>query len=80
MPDLDDQKEGELGTGRSLTRGPKSGDADRLLNPDGIYSGMTRRLAATDGAFVEVQGMPKDYRNRGRMPYGDKASGRKSTS
>jgi hypothetical protein len=33
--------------------------------PDGIYSGATKRLAISDGAFVEVNGDVKsDYRNR----------------
>lgn len=78
MSDLDDDKTEALGTGRGINRGPDA-QSDPITNPDGIYSGMTRRNAATDGAHVTMQGRPKDMRFVGRLTYKDIAS-RKSTS
>lgn len=40
---------------------------DPRVNPDGIYSGMTKRLACTDGKFADVSNKTKDTRNRGRL-------------
>ena len=40
---------------------------DPARNPDGIYSGMTKRLAICDGTFAEISNMPKDTRNKGRL-------------
>jgi hypothetical protein len=77
MSDLDDDK--TLGSGRGINKGPNAQD-DPITNPDGVYSGMTRRNAATDGAHVTMQGRPKDMRNVGRLPFGDSASGRRTTS
>jgi hypothetical protein len=79
MPDLDDDKNGALGHGRGIDRGPDAQD-DPITNPNGVYSGMTRRIAATNGAHVTMQGRPKDMRNVGRLPFGDSASGRRTTS
>lgn len=79
MPDLDDERTPSLGSGRGINKGPNAQD-DPITNPDGMYSGMTRRNAATDGAHVTMQGRPKDMRKVGRLPYDDKASGRRTTS
>lgn len=39
---------------------------DQRLNPDdGIYSGMTRRIADSDGEHVQIGNLPKSERNRG---------------
>lgn len=49
-----------------LAKRPSAQD-DPARNPDGIYSGMTKRLANTDGSFCGVTNIPKDTRNRGRL-------------
>jgi len=67
VPDLDDDKNGALGSGSSINRGPKSANDDPILNPDGIYSGPSRRVAVTDGTFAPINGMPKDLRKTGRL-------------
>lgn len=53
---------------------PRDGNArdstaqdDPRRNPDGIYSGMTKRLAISDGSFASVSNASKDTRNRGRL-------------
>lgn len=79
MSDLDDERTPTLGVGRSINRGPDAQD-DPITNPNGMYSGMTRRNAATDGAHVTMEGRPKDLRNVGRLPFGNDSSGRRSTS
>jgi hypothetical protein len=58
----------------------KSANENPLLNPDGIYSGMTKRVAIENGRFSEIEGMPGDMRNRGRMTHKNAASGRRETS
>ncbi len=30
--------------------------------PDGFFSGMTKRVAVENGSFTEVEGMPRDTR------------------
>lgn len=39
-----------------------SAQNDPCLNPDGIYSGASKRLAYSDGAFADVSKAPKDSR------------------
>jgi hypothetical protein len=53
---------------------------DRTRNPDGVYSGMTKRNALSDGEFATVQDMPGDMRNRGRLPSDNEASGSRERS
>jgi hypothetical protein len=60
MPDLDDEK--KLGGGK---RTPVQ--SDPRIDPNGLYSGMTKRLAISDGEFVSIGNMPKDMRNTGRL-------------
>lgn len=79
MPDLDDERTPSLSSGRGINRGPDAQD-DPITNPNGVYSGMTRRNAATDGAHVTMQGRPKDMRNIGRLPFGNDKSGNRHTS
>lgn len=68
MGSLDDEKEGQLGHGRGIDRGPVAQD-DPITNPNGVYSGMTRRSAATDGKHAQVSNMPKDMRRVGRLTH-----------
>jgi hypothetical protein len=79
MPELDDDKSASLGSGRGINRGPDAQD-DPITNPNGVYSGMTRRMAATNGEHVTMQGRPKDLRNVGRLPFGNDKSGSRHTS
>ena len=56
MPNLDPFKK---------VRQPKSAEKDREVNPKGVYSGMTKRLAISDGSFVDIGHMPKtDFKGR----------------
>jgi hypothetical protein len=41
---------------------------DPRRNPDGLYAGTLKRLAISDGKFVDVQNMPKDSRKSGVVP------------
>ncbi|GAC1496094.1 MAG: hypothetical protein NVS1B2_15800 [Vulcanimicrobiaceae bacterium] len=43
-------------------RAGKDAQADPLRNPDGIYSGASKRVAMTDGSFAPVNNMPKNTR------------------
>ena len=42
---------------------PKETNAqtDPKRSPDGIYSGMTKRLAISDNEFVNIQDLPKGH-------------------
>lgn len=42
-----------LGNTRAVDTNRRAQD-DPRINPDGIYSGMTKRLANTDGKFADV--------------------------
>jgi hypothetical protein len=59
MPELD-QSDNDAAKARKA----KPAQEDATRNPDGVYSGMTKRLAITDGSFVDISGMPKSSRNR----------------
>ena len=50
MPNLDPFKK---------VRQPKSAEKDREVNPKGLYAGMTKRLAISDGSFVDIGNKPK---------------------
>jgi hypothetical protein len=56
MPNLDEQKKAE--------RAMKPVAEDPLRAPDGIYSGMAKRSAITDGRFAEVSNMPTGVTRR----------------
>jgi hypothetical protein len=47
-----------------------SAQTDKTRNPDGVYSGMTKRIALEDGDFVSIQNMPGDSRNQGKIRAG----------
>jgi len=57
MPSMNDQF-------KKARAGPKTAEKDTLVNPSGVYSGMTKRLAITDGSFVDIGGVPKNTRGR----------------
>jgi hypothetical protein len=65
---LDDEKNGQLGNGPGINRGPAAQD-DPRRNPNGVYSGMAKRVAITDGKFAEIKNMPKDMRRVGRLTH-----------
>jgi hypothetical protein len=52
---------------QAAARGAKDAQTDPTRNPNGVYSGMTKRLALSDGKFAEVSNMPGDSRKVARL-------------
>lgn len=50
-------------------RATPEAQTDPLRNPNGIFSGMAKRVAIEDGKFAEIQNMPGDTRNKGTVDH-----------
>jgi hypothetical protein len=48
-------------------RSGKDAQDDPMRNPDGIYSGASKRVAITDGTFAPVKGIPSSSKARGKV-------------
>jgi hypothetical protein len=59
---------GTIAAGES--KGPVA-QTDPTRNPNGVYSGMTKRLALSDGTFADVGNMPGDTRKSGVLKHDD---------
>jgi hypothetical protein len=55
---------GNIGAEPPIRKEPKA-QTDPLRNPEGIYSGPSKRVAIQDGAFAEVENMPKGVTSLG---------------